>query len=96
LACNGGRAISALVHDQLSNNHDAHDTLNAHRCGREEQRREAGHRYNPHCGGCYDSGEDQSWSPRRQGPGSSVDTSSMHPSQRGIIRWQMSRSMPEK
>jgi hypothetical protein len=52
------KAASALVHGHLGNNRDMRDTLNAHMCGREAQRGEASHHYNPCHGGRYDSGND--------------------------------------
>ena len=52
-----------LVHEHLSPNHDARNTLDAYMCGRGDKREEAGHGYHPHHGRRYDSGEDQSLSP---------------------------------
>jgi hypothetical protein len=57
-AHDSGKAASAPVHGRLGNNRDMRDTLNAHMCGREEQRGEASHHYNPRHGGRYDSGKD--------------------------------------
>jgi hypothetical protein len=57
-AHDGEKAASAPVHGRLSNNRDMCDTLNAHMRGREEQRGEANHHYNPRRDDRYDSGKD--------------------------------------
>jgi hypothetical protein len=57
-AYDSGRAIWAPVHGRLGNNRDVCDTVNACKRGREEQRRGAGHRYNPYHGSRYDSDGD--------------------------------------
>ena len=58
----------ALVHEHLGLHRDARNTLDAHRCGRSNEREEAGRGYHPHHGGCYDNGEDRSLSPDLLGP----------------------------
>ena len=56
------------VHKHLDRNHDARDTLEAHRCAHDNPSEGASHGYHPHRGECYDSGEDQSLSPGLPGP----------------------------
>ena len=57
-----------LVHQRLGRNHDACDTLDAHRCTHDDLREGTSHGYHPRRGGCYDSGEDWSPSPSLPGP----------------------------
>ena len=64
-----GRQCTAVpVHQCLSRNHDARSTLDACRCTYGDPREGAHHGYQPHHGGCYDSGEDRSPSPGLAGP----------------------------
>ena len=51
------------MHQRLGRNRDAHNTLDAHRRAYDDPREGARRGYHPHCGGCYDSGKDQSPSP---------------------------------
>ena len=65
----GGRPrITVPVHERLGRNCDARDTLDARRRTRSDAGEGASHGYHPHCGGPYDSGEDQSSSPNLLGP----------------------------
>lgn len=53
----------ALVQGCLGHNRDVRDTLNAHKRGHGGGKEHGSHHYNPHRGGRYDSGEDQSRRP---------------------------------
>ena len=57
-----------LVHERLSLNRDACDTLDARRRTHDDPREGASHGYHPRHGGRYDSGEDRSLSPGLPGP----------------------------
>jgi hypothetical protein len=56
------------IPEHLGPNHDARNTLDAHRHGQENKREEASRGYHPRRGRRYDSGEDQSLSPNLLGP----------------------------
>ena len=56
------------MHQRLSHNRDARDTLDARRRTHDDPREGASRGYHPRRGGRYDSGEDQSPSPSLPGP----------------------------
>ena len=59
---------AVLVHERLSHNRDARDTLDARRCAHGDAGEGASRGYHPRHGGRYDSGEDQSPSLGLLGP----------------------------
>ena len=59
---------TVLVHQRLSHNHDACDTLDARKRVHDDLREGASRGYHPRCGGHYDSGQDRSLSPSLPGP----------------------------
>ena len=65
----GGKPrVAVPVHERLSHNRDAHDTLDARRHTHDDPRDGASRGYHPRRGGRYDSDEDQSLSPDLPGP----------------------------
>jgi hypothetical protein len=64
----GRKAATGPVQGHLGHNRDVRDTLNTRRRGRDSEKGDAGHYYNPRRGGHYDSGEDRSQSPPLLGP----------------------------
>ena len=64
----GGQRAVVPVHQCLSHNHDAHNTLNARRRTHNDSGEGASCGYHPRHGGSYDSGEDRSLSPSLPGP----------------------------
>ena len=65
----GGRLRTVVpVHERISRNHDARDTLDTCRRSRGDVGEGASHGYHPYRGGRYDNSDVQSLSPSLSGP----------------------------